>query len=237
MSNLAKEIISLHGKEGLSADQWFELLIDDVLAGFGLLLTDIPPEPVRAVLFELAGQYAKEVIDAEPFTDLLGPVHMELVSHYHQQASGQFFTPPNICRMLAEISLADFPPDDEPRLIRINDPAVGAGGLLLATLEVISKKHGSELLRWISLTGIDVDRRCVRMFPMQVLSNLFVHRFELGELVAYWGNTLGDPTDWTTVCHYTRRDLPTQPAPADHPEIKTAVAKAISEQSEQLALF
>ena len=42
MAKLTDELIRLHGKEGLRAEQWFDLLIDDVLAGFGIRLTEIP---------------------------------------------------------------------------------------------------------------------------------------------------------------------------------------------------
>ncbi|WP_330178131.1 hypothetical protein [Candidatus Vondammii sp. HM_W22] len=131
---------------------------------------------------------------------------------------------------------------EKPRLVRINDPTVGAGGMLLAALNIIHQKHGPESLAWVSLTGIDIDRRCARMFPVQVLSGLFVHQFQLGELVSYRGNTLGDPAEWSTVCHYSRRDLPEQPKPADHPIVKKAVAEAIikhttNDTTGQLALF
>ena len=92
MNALTSELIRLHGREGLRAEQWFDLMIDDVLAGFGLRLApeDIPSEPVRAQLFELSGCMPKELFAAEPFADLLGTVHMDLVSQYHQKGSGQF---------------------------------------------------------------------------------------------------------------------------------------------------
>ncbi|MEW7980965.1 MAG: hypothetical protein AB2813_14550 [Candidatus Sedimenticola endophacoides] len=64
MNNLAKELIRLHGTEGLRAEQWFDLILDDVMAGFGKRLAEheIPKKPVREVLFTLSGLYAKEVI-------------------------------------------------------------------------------------------------------------------------------------------------------------------------------
>lgn len=242
MDKLTKELISLHGKEGLRAEQWFDLMLDDVLAGFGIRLTEIPTEAVREVLFNLSGLYAREVIREAPFTDLLGPVHMELVSRYQQKGSGQFFTPAELCKMIAQMNMQGLRFDkDQVRLIRISDPAVGAGGMLLAALDHIAVKHGPEALAWISITGIDIDRRCARMYPVQVLSSLYVNQLGLGELVSYQGNTLGDPAAWQTVCHYSRRDLPEQPMPADHPVIKKAVAEAIvtppSAGLSQLSLF
>ena len=243
MDVLTKELISLHGKEGLRAEQWFDLMIDDVLAGFGLKLTEIPADAVQEVLFNLSGLYAREVIRAAPFEDILGPVHMDLVSQYQQKGTGQFFTPPSLCRMIAQMSLGDFRIEDEPRLIRVSDPAVGAGGMLLAAMAIILENCSPEALKWFSLTGIDIDRRCARMFPVQVLSGLFVHQWQIGELVSYRGNTLGNPAEWSTVCHYSRGDLPARPQPADHPIVKKAVAEAIINHAAndsgagQLALF
>ncbi len=234
MSNLTKELIRLHGTEGLRAEQWFDLMLDDVMAGFGKTLTEneIPGERVRAVLFDLSALYAKEVIAVAPFADILGPVHMELVSRYHQKGTGQFFTPFEICRLLADLNMGNEPlPSD--RLTRICDPAVGAGGLLLATANHVCDTHGPEALELVSLTGVDVDWRCARMYPCQVLSNLLVHQLQIGELVSYHGNTLGDPAYWSTYCHYSRAGLPVPPA--DFPEVKTAVAASI--RGEQMALF
>jgi hypothetical protein len=55
MGRLTDELIKLHGREGLSAEQWFDLMIDDVLAVFGIRLTKVPSEDVREVLFDLSG--------------------------------------------------------------------------------------------------------------------------------------------------------------------------------------
>jgi hypothetical protein len=79
------------------------------------------------------------------------------------------------------------------------------------------------------------------MYPCQVLSGLFIHQLSLGDLVYYRGNTLGDPADWRTVCHYSRADLPS-PIPADLPTVKQVVAQSIVAQptsplGEQLVLF
>jgi hypothetical protein len=246
MVTLTKRLIDLHGREGLRGEQWFDLMIDDVLASFGLRLApeDIPSEPVRAVLFELSGLYAKELFAAEPFADLLGQVHMNLVSQYHQKGSGQFFTPREVCRFMAQLSIGDVQIDPaEEKLIRICEPAVGAGGMVLAVLDHICKLNGPEALAWVSVTGIDIDRRCVRMYACQVLSALFVLGYSLGELVSYHGNTLGDPNDWQTVCHYTRANLPVSPVPADLPAVKAAVAEAVrvpqvaAHGGEQMILF
>ncbi len=246
MNTLTKELISLHNKHGLRADEWFTLMIDDVLAGFGLRLKEIPSKEVTGVLSGLSGLYADEVIKAEPFSDLLSVVYMDLANNYQRKGMGQFFTPESLCRLMAKFNIG---PElghkiKEERLIRVCEPCVGAGGMLLALLSEMLEQEGQEGLRWISLTGIDLDRMCSRLYPCQVLSNLYLHQFELGELISYHGNTLGDPKDWVTVCHYSRADLPEQPAPADHPVIKERIAEALTNlrsrafsNTDQLVLF
>ncbi|WP_330178454.1 N-6 DNA methylase [Candidatus Vondammii sp. HM_W22] len=246
MNRLTKELISLHNQKGLRADQWFSLMIDDVLAGFGIKLTEIPAEPVREVLFNLTGMYAQEVLKAEPFTDLLSTVYMDMGSNYQRSGMGQFFTPESVCRLLARMTIgSDFDHlAERKRLIRMQEPAVGAGGMVLAFLAEILERQGPEAIKWISVTGIDLDRMCCRLFPCQVLSSLLVNRIELGELISYHGNTLGDPTQWSTVCHYSRRDLPEEIHEADSPQVKKAVAEAVANpvtsslsQLDQMQLF
>lgn len=53
----------------------------------------------------------------------------------------------------------------EKRLVWIGEPAVGAGGMILAILFEIMDRYGEEALQWISVTGTDLDRMCSRLFP------------------------------------------------------------------------
>jgi hypothetical protein len=181
------------------------------------------------------------VIDSEPFSDVLGGVHMDLVSCYQQKGNGEFFTPYPVCQEMAMMAIGDV---ELPtgRLIRIGNPAVDAGAQLLATAGHFCHIHGPEALAWVSLTGVDIDRHCARMFPCQVLSSLHVCRLQLGELVSYHGNALVAPTDWNTICHYSRTDLAFPVAPADHPVVKQSIAeyfKSVSsgDLGDQLTLF
>ena len=79
-------------------------------------------------------------LEKNPFQDFLGSMYMELgLGNDH---AGQFFTPYNVCRAMAEITVPkDFPQFERPGYITINDPACGAG----ATLIVTAKKKGRKV--------------------------------------------------------------------------------------------
>lgn len=95
---------------------------------------------------EIAGRYKPEQLDAfaellavvvealeqDPEQDFLGVLFqsMELNSHWH----GQFFTPYHVCEFMAEISIGERTREeiDEQGYISVNDPACGAGALLIA---------------------------------------------------------------------------------------------------------
>lgn len=73
-----------------------------------------------------------EALEANPNQDFLGELYMAL--NLGNEHSGQFFTPYDVCRMMASIN---FPPDMKERIaergwISVNDPACGAGALLVA---------------------------------------------------------------------------------------------------------
>ena len=71
---------------------------------------------------------------------LLGEMFMamELSNHW----KGQFFTPYNVCRMMGEMTLADAQALVEKRgWFGIYDPCCGAGALLIAARNVLSRAH------------------------------------------------------------------------------------------------
>lgn len=79
------------------------------------------------MLFELVAD-----MDRDPDQDFLGELFMAL--DLGNEWRGQFFTPYDVCRMMATMSIAD---DLNARIechgwVSVNDPACGAGALLLA---------------------------------------------------------------------------------------------------------
>lgn len=109
------------------------------------------------------------------YCDLLGPVHMEVVSRWSQSGTGQFFTPWSVCVLMAEMNMVpDEPlrPDGEPW--SISDPAVGSGSTLLAYRGVFARRHGRAWASTLRLCGQDIDETCVLMARIQLrLTNVF----------------------------------------------------------------
>lgn len=106
-----------------------------------------------------------EALEAEPDQDFLGEMFMglELCNHW----KGQFFTPYNVCRMMAEMKL-----DDAEALIKkrgwlgINDPCCGAGALLIAARNALARRnigHTSALF-----VAQDIDRTAALMCYIQL---------------------------------------------------------------------
>lgn len=77
----------------------------------------------------------QELLTVSPFHDWLGQIYMELGGDSNK---GQFFTPYNISQACAQL-VCDAPDGDEP--ITICEPSCGSGGMIIATLEAMDKKH------------------------------------------------------------------------------------------------
>ena len=96
-----------------------------------------------------------EDMEANQDQDYLGEMFMalELSSHW----KGQFFTPYNVCRMMAEIQLHDAAGRiEEKGWIGVNDPACGAGALLIAARNVFARDGiGSDRVLFVAQ---DIDR-------------------------------------------------------------------------------
>lgn len=172
MHVLTKTLVSIHNQFGYSSIQYFDWFLDDCLASFGRKITNPPPESCIPVLFELGKQYAEMVIEADPFSDLLGLVYMELGSEYGKKRMGQFFTPDAVSTMCAEMT-APYSLTEPDRLHTLLEPASGAGSMLLVYVRVwLSRFHRVDNL---GVYAVDLDSLCARMTALQLLSNCLVH--------------------------------------------------------------
>ena len=111
---------------------------------------------------ELFPQLAAEVVlalEKNPEQDFLGKIFMEL--NLSNDSGGQFFTPYNVCRMMAEMTVGDVVAHVEKHgYITINDPACGAGATLIAAVHAAAKPLSEAGFNWqnhVLVTAQDID--------------------------------------------------------------------------------
>jgi type I restriction-modification system DNA methylase subunit len=96
--------------------------------------------------------------------DVLGDVYQGL--GIHNGDAGQFFTPFEVSSLIARMTLTDVEDTMAQvraagRVLRVSDPAVGGGGMLLAAAETLEDAGVS--LDEVCFFGTDVDITCVEM--------------------------------------------------------------------------
>lgn len=120
------------------------------------------PEDVRKMP-TLLGITALAVQDGG--CDFLGQVagDLELISGH----MGQFFTPYDVSRMIAETTLRD--PGElirEKGFVTVLEPACGAGGMVIAAADVL-ERQGFDIARQLYVDATDISPLCFRMTYLQ----------------------------------------------------------------------
>lgn len=100
--------------------------------------------------------------------DILGATFHEL--ELHNKARGQFFTPYELCLMMAKINIGGFEDlqtiIDERGYVTAHEPAVGAGATIIALAEAI-EDVGINYQQKLHVVAMDVDPRAVHMAYIQ----------------------------------------------------------------------
>lgn len=106
-----------------------------------------------------------EALEHEPDQDFLGEIFMKMDMGNHWK--GQFFTPYNVCRMTSEITIAGLEARiEEKGWGSVNDPCCGAGALLIAVRNTMSRnKRGFQEMLYVAQ---DVDRTAALMCYIQL---------------------------------------------------------------------
>lgn len=120
------------------------------------------PEDVRAMP-ELLGITAIAV--QEGGCDFLGQVVVEL--ELPNQHMGQFFTPYDVSRMMAEMTFDTV--DEiiaEQGFVTVLEPACGAGGMIVAAADVLEAR-GFDIGRQLYVDGTDISPMCFRISYLQ----------------------------------------------------------------------
>lgn len=103
-----------------------------------------------------------------PEQDFLGSLY-----HYmnlQQEQKGQFFTPYHICEFMSELQFAGDEKSgllEEKGYISVNDPACGAGAMLIAFANV-ARKHGINYQKHVLFVAQDIDRTAAMMCYIQM---------------------------------------------------------------------
>lgn len=125
-----------------------------------------------------------EAYEFDTDQDLLGELYMAL--GLGNDSNGQFFTPYHLCRCMAEMQIGDAEKELEKKgWISVNDPAVGAGALLIAFANTC-KRRNINYQRSVLFVAQELDFVTACMCYIQ-LSLIGCPGY------IYIGNTLSDP--------------------------------------------
>lgn len=98
--------------------------------------------------------------------DFLGSLYMELELGNHWK--GQFFTPYNICRLMAEMTMGDCKAQiDKQGWISICDPCVGGGAMIIAAANTL-RRQKVNYQNHVLFVGQDIDRVVAMMAYVQI---------------------------------------------------------------------
>ncbi len=100
--------------------------------------------------------------------DVLGRVFHEL--ELHNNFSGQYFTPFSVCRLMAQMIIAENPAIKskilEQTFITAQEPACGSGAMVIALANEL-RAAGINYQKHLHVVAIDVDPKCVHMAYLQ----------------------------------------------------------------------
>ncbi len=113
--------------------------------------------------------------------DFLGTAYMQL--EIGNDRSGQFFTPPEVSRMMAEMTFTGMEEHIKAKgYVTVDEPAAGAGGMLIEAANTL-QRPGFDPRATMLFRAADIDRTCFNLAYFQ-LSTLGL----CGEVIH--GNTL-----------------------------------------------
>lgn len=107
-----------------------------------------------------------EALERNPDQDFLGRLYMSLELGNHWK--GQFFTPYDVCRCMAEITIQDNIQNlQNKEWVSVNDPACGAGATLIAAANTFRRK-GFNYQTQVLFVANDIDRVTAQMCFIQL---------------------------------------------------------------------
>lgn len=101
------------------------------------------------------------------YVDILGTVFHDL--RLHNKWAGQFFTPGNVCDMMAEMAWGDSFSNiiQEKGQITVSEPACGSGAMVLSFATTMARR-GYNPEKSLLADMWDIDARCIHMAYVQM---------------------------------------------------------------------
>jgi hypothetical protein len=97
--------------------------------------------------------------------DFLGQLVVDL--ELRNDHMGQFFTPYDVSRMMAEMTMQDAGQVIAERgFVTVHEPASGAGGMIIAAADVL-ERQGFDIARQLYVDATDISPMCFRMTYLQ----------------------------------------------------------------------
>ena len=126
-----------------------------------------PYKPEELDIFAHLLAMTVEALEINPDQDFLGEMFMalDLGSHWH----GQFFTPYSVCKAMAAMTIGakDRAEIERRGYVSVNDPACGAGALLIAAANTY-RTSGIEYQQHIMFVAQDIDQTAAMMCYIQL---------------------------------------------------------------------
>ena len=143
---------------GGNADSRKEAVEENEAAYLALVKRFRSPEKSAAIIKEMLNTTV-EGLERNGMEDFLGPIFMDVAGNAFM---GQFFTPPEVSRLMAHISMGHVPQSLQPgQVFTIHEPTCGFGAMVLSTANVL-REHGVDPSRQAHFTMVDIDITCVR---------------------------------------------------------------------------
>lgn len=129
---------------------------------------------ISSMIIQLINTYHED-LTTKSWTDPLGEIYEEISSKAKNQMLGQFFTPPSLCDLMAQITK---PQQSSPIPATLNDPSCGSGRTILSYAAIQPK---------IKAYAQDIDIICAKMCAI----NFMIHGIQ-GEVICHDSLKLDD---------------------------------------------
>lgn len=129
------------------------------------ITSQIKPESLSSYARMFALLYLATREHEDDPCDILGDIYHEL--RLNNEWNGQFFTPDNICRMMAQMLNPANEFTDKEKPVMINEPTCGSGTMIIGAIWAMQREN-IDFQHKVFFVAQDIDIRCVWMTYIQL---------------------------------------------------------------------